>query len=1431
MITAKNMKKRITVVVALMVIAATTLLWLSPREPNKSQPQPVALPHGMESMEEWENRTEKNNMPNPQITAGGDPVEVTSTGSTPPADVSTNFTYDIINSSSTIVASGVMATSDTDGGFTSEILSPGTFNISADNTVTPDTYTLRYHDIGTSYFSLDFDVVAGSPPDPWPTEGGLYGSCTRLKAGDVINFEATGGTPLGSYTSPREQIAAPYWQLYLNGSYYYAATIPVGWDYTEVDSTHWQLTVPSGVNSYDNAILTTYLPAPYPVGAYASYVGCFYISDDYSLNPPTPGTLQHYIDGSQHYFRATSPATLPTGATKFKLKARTATAVTLSSEVDVSTQAFVAPDNNLVPAIISWVAVDSSDIISESDPVLADLLASDFSGISTAALGTAGFLTVQPNPLGLDSVLSPSSVLIEVPANITDTPFQRIEFVYFPHDEASPAHLRDIVNPSDGNYGTGSSSDVDAEWYHVFNTPYAWISDPLNRALRLAIRYPNAHGATYSAAVTLSITAPPLPPQNPIVTITGATTATVSAVTFDDSWDHLEFRYYLVSTPGTVLTAAMVDATAKNLTGLIAGQPYLGFFRAYDADGGYVDSGTTPFTPNADGDTTTTQAPSIPGELVALEIQDVYAIVDLPSLPANADSLRIMLDTGGTLTPAAAVVVDGSTRKILNLTANTAYVFRAQAVNTFGVTNGPPLDLKTRATASTGSVPNKPNPPFATSLAPVKISTSGWQSGVTSTELYKNGTLVATFNSSSDTYTDPTATTGDAYTVKAHNSIGDSVASDPFTLNIASTKLALTWQTPAASATLAGKQLLSFSASASLINPRILIRGLEAGTPTFNESNSHYELTVDTRDYANGAVVLTATATGSDGLPATATRSVTITNTLASGVRYNIIKWLSAPADGEAWSQALLSLENIALSGIQRKWRWVLSAVTKALPATQLIGGSATDSEKATAFQTLQKVVMERAQVGTTPDRVQLRSSVQMAPAGDKVYWVQQWTPAQFLSHYLTGCEQVIKFREIESGKWLVFANSPTGTDAAKAFIFDGETLSLLVDLNDHGATDATDVALLADKLFVVGPDELFAVDTDSGEATLNLSPRGETRAATFVENIGGKMLAVFVDAELEEAATRCYDLTFTTPKLLWALDDATGVSWTDGTTWLLGAGPKLFEVVNNAPTLKQTFSANITALMNNYVGLESGSLWRLQDTTKYLAFASHDTTAKVFVSDLNEVLELIVDSGLTDGDASDANAVAASQLDVSGSAVSSVSLTDEAALVTTIQGKITALGGAYADLTISAVFRLQSDMWERLFVGSDAIQAVGAWEGSGDEMLGVAGTDSPNLLEEGTNGLWTDARVIEPSSGMTETISSITALARYEKVLKAAQGTPGQPDFVPAEIIVKLLIGTGPDGVLSVLELSSLNEGNGAFLSSGTKYPHISPYASRATA
>ena len=136
----------------------------------------------------------------------------------------------------------------------------------------------------------------------------------------------------------------------------------------------------------------------------------------------------------------------------------------------------------------------------------------------------------------------------------------------------------------------------------------------------------------------------------------------------------------------------------------------------------------------------------------------------------------------------------------------------------------------------------------------------------------------------------------------------------------------------------------------------------------------------------------------------------------------------------------------------------------------------------------------------------------------------------------------------------------------------------------------------------------------------------------------------------------------------------------------------------------------------------------------------------------------------------------------------------------------------------------------ERATSGHDKIEptrrarspAARRGQGLGENVLGVAGGDGAQLIEEMDNGLVDGCAHHCRPSQRRKLSGRLTALYAYEREIKPATGAPGLPGYEPAIVERMLLIGTGADGVLVALQLA---DGAGAIPVSVVSHLNLDPY------
>lgn len=347
-----------------------------------------------------------------------------------------------------------------------------------------------------------------------------------------------------------------------------------------------------------------------------------------------------------------------------------------------------------------------------------------------------------------------------------------------------------------------------------------------------------------------------------------------------------------------------------------------------------------------------------------------------------------------------------------------------------------------------------------------------------------------------------------------------------------------------------------------------------AGSPR----NGLYEALWDTRNHANGVNRrVKAQAKDVTCCLARDENLATLSNTQLSRQRYIEVKRTEAPPEGQEYFMQAIGLRTLDLNENASRQFWARWAVFASDPGINWMGNEKTQVEKNKRFEELQPVLPQRGEEHPTdPDMVEYHAEPPLIVPGQAAYWVVQFTPVQVIGAHLTGCERIVQITLLDDGRLLVLATSDAPS-AAKVFLYEYGALTLLVDLADHAAADVTQAALLEDKLWVIRPGEIFVIDLDENQTALNLAPRGEAREPKFVLSDGEKVFALFVNAG-EAPATRCYDMTFAAPRLVWELPDAATFARWQNATLLVACGSTLYssDDVATLPTLRHAFASDV---------------------------------------------------------------------------------------------------------------------------------------------------------------------------------------------------------------------------------------------------------------
>lgn len=339
----------------------------------------------------------------------------------------------------------------------------------------------------------------------------------------------------------------------------------------------------------------------------------------------------------------------------------------------------------------------------------------------------------------------------------------------------------------------------------------------------------------------------------------------------------------------------------------------------------------------------------------------------------------------------------------------------------------------------------------------------------------------------------------------------------------------------------------------------------------------------DTRNHANGTHRnITIKARGTDCCFALSSIQTTVNNNIINGTRYTHIYRNSNLPSGLEYNRGQLSLVSEQLSEQPHKRYWVFSGI-----ASRVTHDFSGNGDHEAAFTALQRVVLKRYNEHNGVRNI--GNSFTLKKAGAQIHWVMQWVPFQSLQFYETGLERIVKIRPLADDKSMVFATSPTD---AKVFTFSKDTLTLLADLADYDASNAHDVALLKDKLYIASSGRLIVADTD-GDETLDLTPRGEFKPLMALEIAFNRIIALFSDG----STTTGYDLDWSTPRKLWDLPFGFNIAYGAESGLVVTNGAEYFSALSltATPALRFTFPQEITALDSYKTGLADGSIWGVE--------------------------------------------------------------------------------------------------------------------------------------------------------------------------------------------------------------------------------------------
>jgi hypothetical protein len=889
------------------------------------------------------------------------------------------------------------------------------------------------------------------------------------------------------------------------------------------------------------------------------------------------------------------------------------------------------------------------------------------------------------------------------------------------------------------------------------------------------------YGSVYGPPTNIVLPALLSVPTPEIQTQINSTTATVAAVDFDESWTGLKFRYATTTDTQNIVTLDMVDGQPLVIANLDTTE-YRGRFVAESED----SAGTSQyayFMPSTSG-----PVPSAPSEMRVgpRNAAGTAVTVRMPELPTGATSLKIKgkLHGGGAYVDTnVSGVLGGADATITGLTVPEDYDFVAVAVNENGDSlNGPPLWVTTLAGGGGGdddiTAPSTPAAPVVTKNcagSTLVIANPAWDvdadhptASIFIERSADNGvtwSALHTFNAAGGTHSDATALPFVEYRYRATgiNTAGASAASAVTTITLQSAAT-LAWLTPAET-TLSGKQTLRVQVTDP--NETSDSCGNVTGSGPCAESDLDFVLTL-------GGVPMGVVPVLESGTPRNGVYAVPWdTRDFADGLRD-----LRITVVGADCCRAKLDRSLTLNNSLEFAVTYEVIAITAALPEGKqyILAECAFQKEPLHANPLRHKWV--RFAISTTAPTVDFKS-LAITPA-DKAAAFAAMTPFSVeLKHAGVTPEQeqyatpeLVPLAPPGQAVYWVMQNTPV-TNIAAYLTGDDKVRSI------EAAVDGDVSGIVGVFSTGVGSAHFRLFDGTAFTEEYDLSTHGaiDAVAAALVGNkiIVARASEIFaIDRDAGQIDLPLTPRGETRP--------AIGVWNYAGKPLAIVAGSgktRAYDLTFGAPLLLWELPVVAT-----FARLHNGTLFVAANGAYYgsvspvtLPVLSHTFTANVTAAMRGEDFLLV---GLSNRQ---------------------------------VWRKVD--GGAWVQ--VSTV------------LGAGFCNAVDAGEwtptGTPTEMVrAVAGGDSPALAEELPGGGWSDARIIEPPAAMPETVTQITALHRYERVITPASGVEGEEGFVPAVTEITLLIGTAPDGVLLSL---SRTDGTGALKASAVSSLSLEcPYA-----
>lgn len=462
---------------------------------------------------------------------------------------------------------------------------------------------------------------------------------------------------------------------------------------------------------------------------------------------------------------------------------------------------------------------------------------------------------------------------------------------------------------------------------------------------------------------------------------------------------------------------------------------------------------------------------------------------------------------------------------------------------------------------------------------------------------------------SATSWVDESVINGEKYSYRARgcNEAGCSAWSTPALIDLISETLQLTWLSPAGGSSVRGKILLKLATDGDLTDLRLYVGGALVVPGLQHKGGGLYTLSYDTRRAVQGECSFEARALDSDGCEARAQLLLTLGNTRGNNVLYRDFR-TDRTRDGYRIKRLGIQLVVGTLDDDPTARYWGQVAVTNdgSVPIVTEETDPAVAQEQFDAMQPFPMPIKKTwPKLGYNQAGARLFNMQTVAKTGPQLKVRLRQERAEWFAAYDTGSQRVAKIRQLKAGEHFVFSQGPD-----RVFTFKDDALTMLVDLRDaEDVQDVTDAAQVGDKIYFLTDDKLIAYDIDpltgNRNRTLEFVIHREGRKCRFLEGIGNKLFAVFVDETREDKQTLCISLEGDQPLDRWTLDAVVTAAWSEGTLatdLYIACENDLYKSTSGTgapgtgtPELLNSFPDRITAISTMAVGLADGSLWHYE--------------------------------------------------------------------------------------------------------------------------------------------------------------------------------------------------------------------------------------------